>query len=177
MRLLRADAGGAMRNWASWPAIALAGTATFVLADRRVFAQGWQADLRVTAVQALVGGDNRFQCTIDVTSDNDDDARETRAVVVLPVSVTNVLSFQGTPQLPRSETCTTSSPSPPNSGAGDVRGFVACDLGQLAVGARRRIEVSSTVPPAAIRKTCGVFVWSKTPDPQPRNNYAEATAP
>jgi hypothetical protein len=158
--------------------LAVAGT-LLSFADRPAVAQErWQADVRVTAIQAVLGADAKFRCTVDLTSDNDDDARGTPAIVVLPVGVTDVLPLQGTPEAPRSDTCATSNPPPPSGGAGDVRGFVACDLGQLGVSAKRRIEVTSSAPPPPFAgKTCAAFAWSRTPDPQPRNNYAEATAP
>jgi hypothetical protein len=56
-----------------------------------------------------------------------------------------------------------------------LRAAVECDLGSIPDRGIREVILTTTVPPDALMKRFGVFVYSNTPDPVPGNNYAERT--
>jgi uncharacterized protein DUF11 len=122
-----------------------------------------QADVQVRSMAAAETA-GRLTCKFEVFSFNDDDARNTTARVLFPVGVKFVSSATG---------CRPSAAMPDGTQA-----FAVCNIGRLAVGASRTMQVVTTVPTIrGIRKTFGAFAWSETPDPRPGNNYGEATAP
>jgi hypothetical protein len=122
----------------------------------------WQADLTVKSIQAEAKG-SAFRCRAKIRKDGKDSAHDATVRILLPVGV----------EFLRSRHC---KPSDPNPDAKNVRGFAACDLGQLQAGQSHDLSVATTLPPKGVDRTCGAFVWSKTPDPKPSNNYKDASA-
>jgi hypothetical protein len=124
----------------------------------------WQADVRVRSV-TVVQVKSRLTCKVVVYSDHDDDARQTTVRILMPVGVKFLSSATG---------CFAS----PSAAADGTQGVATCNIGTLAVGASRTVQIVTTVPTIPeISKTFGAFAWSITPDPKPANNYGEGTAP
>lgn len=122
-----------------------------------------QADVLVRSL-AVTEAAGKLTFKFEVFSFHDDGARNTTVRVLLPVGVKFLSSATG---------CTPSTPVPDGT-----HSLATCDIGPLAVGESRSVQVVTTVPSIpTIRKTFGAFAWSETPDPRPRNNYGEATAP
>ena len=122
-----------------------------------------QADVQVRSMTAARVGDT-LVCKFEVFSFHDDDAVNTTARVLLPV---------GTKFLSSATACVGST-----AVRDGTQAFATCDIGRLGVGESKTVQVVTTLPHiATIRKTFGAFAWSETPDPRPRNNYGEATAP
>lgn len=100
---------------------------------------------------------------IAIVSDNDDDARATRAEILLPVGV-GVLRLPGG--------CKASPSAVPSLNA-----RVTCDLGDVPVRGLRELSIVTTGAAGNARIRFAVFVTSDTPDPEPSNNYAERAVP
>lgn len=120
------------------------------------------ADVRFDFVR-LIEASDRLVTHIRVTSDNDDDARETTLIVLIPFQTKVLRLSRGCTPYP------TPSPYP-----GEVQGFVRCFLGHIPVGGAREVEISTTKPPVGVRKHVSAFVWNLLPDPNPSNNFGEA---
>jgi hypothetical protein len=136
---------------------------TFSLSGVALAQERSQADVQVRSMAVTEAGGN-LTCKFVVFSFHDDDAVNTTVRVLFPVRVKFLSSATG---------CVASAAMRDGTQA-----FAICDVGRLGVGASRTVQVVTTVPTIArIRKTFGAFAWSETPDPQPRNNYGEATAP
>lgn len=127
-----------------------------------------QADIQVQSVTVREGtgrtGDvgRQLMATVVVYSFHDDDAQSATVVILLPVGVRFLGASAG---------CSASVVSAP------TQAIVTCRLGNLAVGATRTVQVTTTLPPSGVPKKFGAFVWSLSPDPNPVNNYGEGTAP
>ena len=135
----------------------------FSLSGIAVAQERSQADVQVRSM-AVGETRGRLTCKFEVFSNNDDDARNTTVRVLFPVGVKFISSATA---------CRPSVAMPDGTQA-----FATCTIGHLAVGASRRVQIVTTVPRiVGINKTFGAFAWSETPDPQPRNNYGEATTP
>jgi uncharacterized protein DUF11 len=125
--------------------------------------EGSEADVQVRTM-AVTEAAGRLTVKFEVFSFNDDDARNTKALVLFPVGVKFVSS------------ATRCGPSPAMDDG--TQGFATCNVGTLGVGESRTMQIVTTVPAiATIRKTFSVFAWSQTPDLLKTNNYREATAP
>ncbi len=128
-------------------------------------AQGvWQADLQVTALD-VSEIDGKLVARAVISSDGRGEARAVHVEILLPIGV----------GVSRTGVGCSASVSPP--GVSDLRARVMCDLGTLPVRSSREVFVITTLPPAGVPKTFGVFALSDTPDPRPGNNYAEKTLP
>lgn len=100
-----------------------------------------------------------------VYSDNNDEAKDSRLLVLLPVGA-------GLERIPPG--CAASAgPSMVPS----LRATVQCELGAIPVRGFREVLLSTTLPPDGMPKRFGVFAYSGTPDPTPANNYAERIIP
>ena len=140
-------------------------TALLVLISAPSMAQVASADVNIVSVDATraKGG---FVCTVAVNNHHDDDSRETRVVVLLPLETPSISSMTVTGGRGK---CTQG----PAQG-----GFVAwavCDLGQLPQGPSvlRTITIN-TAPSAAAPAyphTCSAFVFSAVGDINKANNY------
>lgn len=124
----------------------------------------WQADVSVQAldVTALKPG-GPITARVVVATDNDE-ARDVRLEMLLPVGVSILRLAAG---------CR-ASPSPVAS----VEARVSCTLGDLPVRALRELSIttSGAAKPGA-RLHYAVFAYSDTPDPVPSNNFAERVSP
>lgn len=121
-----------------------------------------QADLRIARIQASLN-ESGFGCTVEVLNYHEDRARNVALRILLPVGVRVAL-------MPPA--CTAGAPADD----GTV-GVVSCALGSIPVGRRAAASVVTTIPPPAVRHSCGALVWSTTPDPDPTNNQAAAHVP
>jgi hypothetical protein len=124
----------------------------------------WQADLQVTALD-VSELDGKLVARAVIASDGRGEARAVHVEILLPIGV----------GVSRTGVGCSASVSPP--GVSDLRARVMCDLGTLPSRTNREVFVITTIPPAGVPKTFGVFALSDTPDPNPRNNFAEKTLP
>jgi hypothetical protein len=130
-------------------------TLVISLSTITVFAQArWQADVSVTAVtitantlkkiprstdviskpqeKVVQAVDDNLKCSITIHNENDDDARATMLVVVLPVEVT-VVSMPSNAKLDPSVTATQT-----------FAGHIIFNIGQMAVGQNVTVEFMFT---------------------------------
>ena len=124
----------------------------------------WQADLQVTSLD-VSELDGKLVARAVVATDSHGEARAVHVEILLPLGV----------GVSRVGPGCSASVSPP--GVSDLRARVMCDLGTLPMRGTREVLVITTLPPAGTPKTFGVFALSDTPDPNPRNNFAEKTLP
>lgn len=124
--------------------------------------QVWQADVQIRTLE-VTKSRSTMTARIVVYSEKDDEARDSRLIVLLPLGV-------GIDKL-GAGCAATAGPSMLPS----LRATVQCDLGSIPDRGVREVTISTTVPPDIVPKRFGVFVYSSTPDPTPGNNYAERT--
>ena len=103
---------------------------------------------------------NDLKCIITVHNENDDDAYETKLVVVLPVEVS-------VSNLPPNATVYTASPN------STFVGYVMVNLGHMYVG--QNISIEFNFKKSQYGNKVGAYAFSASPDPNPTNNYKEAT--
>jgi hypothetical protein len=100
-----------------------------------------------------------LKCTITVHNENDDDANEATLIVLVPVEVSIV--------------------SHPSNATVYTNGPWACylvfNLGHMTVG--QDITVEFTLTKSKYGNKVGGYAYSRTPDPDPANNYKDATFP
>ena len=124
----------------------------------------WQADIQIRTLE-ITRSRTGMSLRVVVYTENDDEARDAKVVILLPVAVGIEKIGPG---------CTaTAGPSMMPS----LRATVACDLGVIADRAFREVLVATTLPPDESPRRFGVFAYSATPDPKPGNNYAERIIP
>ena len=124
--------------------------------------QVWQADVQIRTLE-VTKSRSSMTARIVIYNERDDDARNARLVVLLPLGV-------GIDRL-ASGCAATAGPSMVPA----LRAAVECDLGSIPNRSIKEVVVATTVPPDVLAKRFGVFVYSSTPDPIPGNNYAERT--
>lgn len=124
----------------------------------------WQADVQVRTLE-VTRSRTSLSVRIVVYTEHDDEARDARLLVLLPVGVgvehlaTGCAAAAGPPGVPA------------------LRATVSCELGGIADRGFREVLLSTTLPPDSNPRRLGVFAYSATPDPVPRNNYAERMLP
>ena len=124
--------------------------------------QVWQADIQVRTLE-VTRSRSTIIARIVIYTERDDEARNARLLILLPLGVgidklgQGCSAMSGPPMLP------------------SLRAAVECDLGSIPNRGIREVILSTTIPPDVIPKRFGVFVYSATPDPSPGNNYAERT--
>jgi hypothetical protein len=124
--------------------------------------QVWQADVQIRTLE-VTRSRNNVTARVVVYSEKDDEARDARLIILLPLGV-------GVDHL--SPGCTAAAgPSMLPS----LRAAVQCELGSIPDRGIREATITTTIPPDAVQKRFAVFVYSNTPDPMPANNYAERT--
>ena len=124
----------------------------------------WQADIQIRTLE-ITRSRTGMTVRVVVYTENDDEARDARILILLPVSVSIEKMGPG---------CTAATgPSMMPS----LRATVACDLGVIADRAVREVHLLTTLPPDESPRRFGVFAYSSTPDPKPGNNYAERIIP
>lgn len=124
--------------------------------------QVWQADIQIRTLE-VTRSRSAMTARVVVYSEKDDDARDARLIVLLPLGV----------GIERLAPGCAATPGP--SMVPSLRATVECDLGSIPVHGLREVLVSTTLPPDVLPKRFGVFAYSATPDPTPGNNYAERT--
>ena len=110
-----------------------------------------------------------FTCVAVINNQNDDDSRQTKVIVLLPLQVQKIISMKVTGGPGR---CT-AGPS-----LGGFTEFATCDLGQLPQGptVRRTVTIVTTNSTAAASypQTCSAFIYSAVGDIDKKNNYLAA---
>jgi hypothetical protein len=124
--------------------------------------QVWQADIQIRTLE-VTRTRSTITARIVVYTEKDDEARASRLIVLLPLGV-------GIDKLGPGCAATAGPSMIPS-----LRAAVECDLGSIPDRGIREVILTTTVPPDALMKRFGVFVYSNTPDPVPGNNYAERT--
>ena len=148
------------------------------------FAQArWQADVSVTSVtitpaalkkvtkgtdninkpqeKVVQAVDDNLKCSITIHNENDDDAWGTMMVVLLPVEVT-VVNMPANAKLDPSVTATQT-----------FAGHIIFAIGHMAVG--QNVTVEFTFTKSKYGNKVGAYAYSDSPDPNPANNYKDAT--
>ena len=126
--------------------------------------QTWQADIRIRTLE-VTRNTTHVTARVVVYTENDDDARDARLLILLPIGI-------GLDRL--SPGCSaTSGPSMVPS----LRATVACELGLIPNRGLREVVLTATIPADRQPRRFGVFTYSSTPDPVPSNNYAERVLP
>ena len=124
----------------------------------------WQADVRIERMNLLaLPSAGHTELRVVVSSANDDEARQARLEVLLPVGTQTI-------KVPR--TC--------REGVSPVRhhvGRIGCDLGSIAVGGRQDLRFTFALPSGLATRRVAAMAWSDTPDPDLENNFAHRTAP
>ena len=150
----------------------------FLLISTAGFTQArWQADVSILSVNIApvirkarpqenvktpdTKTDDNLKCTITVHNENDDDARGTMLLVILPVEV-SVVSLPSNAALDPSVTSTQ-----------PFAGYILFNLGQMAV--QQNITVEFTFTKSKYGNKVGAYAYSDSPDPNPANNYKDAT--
>ena len=124
----------------------------------------WQADLQIKTLE-VTRGKAGISVRVVVYTEHDDEARDVRLLVLLPVGA-------GVQKL--AEGCSASAgPSMVPS----LRATVTCELGSIANRGYHEVVLSIAPPTASSPTRLGVFAYSGTPDPRPGNNYAERLLP
>jgi hypothetical protein len=124
----------------------------------------WQADLQIRTLE-VTRSRAGISVRVVVYTEHDDEARDVRLLVLLPVGV-------GIQRL--AEGCAGSA-SPPM--VPSLRATVTCELGSMTDRKFHEVNLTTTLPPDGTRRRLGVFAYSGTPDPVPGNNYAERAIP
>jgi hypothetical protein len=126
--------------------------------------QVWQADIQIRTLE-ITRSKTNMRARVVIYTDRDDDARDARLVILLPVGV----------GIDRLATGCAASAGPTMVPA--LRAMVLCDMGQIPNHGFREVEITTTLPAESLSKRFGVFTYSSTPDPVPGNNYAERVIP
>lgn len=136
----------------------------------------WQADVSVTSVILTNASNSRqappknytgatptpdIKCSITVHNENDDDAWNTILVVTLPVESAAV-NIPSNATLDKSVTSTQ-----------HFCGNITFNIGHIAVG--QNVTVEFTFTKSKYTNKVGAFAFSDSPDPNPTNNYKDAT--
>lgn len=124
----------------------------------------WQADIQIRTLE-VTKSRSGLSVRVVVYSENDDEARDARVLILLPVAVgierlgPGCAASNGPAMMP------------------SLRATVSCDLGAIADRGYREVRIATTLPPDRTPRRLGVFAYSATPDPIPGNNYAERIIP
>jgi len=119
----------------------------------------WQADIRIESLAIAPVGKGSLTVRIQVASDDQETARESRLEVLVPVGLDVLRLGAG---------CRASASAVPH-----LTGRVTCELGDIPVRGLREVLLVTTRPPAGAVAHFAAFVMSNTPDPRPANNFAE----
>jgi hypothetical protein len=126
--------------------------------------QVWQADIQIRTLEITKTRTN-MSARVVIYTERDDDARDARLVILLPIGV----------GIDRLAAGCAASAGPSMVPA--LRAMVLCDIGRIPNGGFREVEITTTLPAEQTPKRFGVFTYSSTPDPMPGNNYAERVIP
>lgn len=137
------------------------------------------ADVRIEdlRVQSRHGAAMRveYHIAVDVASNNDDDARNVRCVVVLPPTA-NLLNTDPPaligPTFPAVGNANNAVQSAPTTG------FVVFELPHpLGVGQQATLRLSVSVQTTYAQVPIAAFAYSDCPDPNPANNFRSVVPP
>lgn len=120
----------------------------------------WQADIRIRTLE-VTKSKSGLNARVVVYTENNDEARDARLLVLLPVGV-------GIQRLGAGCSATAGPSMVPS-----LRAAVACDLGGIPDHGIAEVTLVTTLPPEGVPARFGVFTYSGTPDPVPGNNFAE----
>jgi hypothetical protein len=126
--------------------------------------QMWQADIQIRTLE-VTKTKTTMSARVVIYTENDDDARDARVLILLPAGV----------GIQRLGTGCTAPVGP--SMVHSLRATVTCEVGVIPNRGFREVALTTTLPPEPMPKRFGVFTYSSTPDPVPGNNYAERTIP
>ena len=141
--------------------IALLGSAGYADTYQQL---AWQADVQIKTLE-VTKARSGISVRVVVYTEHDDEARDTRLLILLPVGAGVQKMVAG---------CSASAaPSMMPS----LRATVTCELGSIANRGFHEVLVSIAPPSNASQSRLGVFAYSATPDPRPGNNYAERLLP
>lgn len=116
-----------------------------------------QADIQIIEFKVTESMDE-LVCTVTITNDFDDTARNAKLIVLLPVEV-SFLSNR-------------SSPGGQPDGIGSWTSCVSYELGNMDVRQVETRSIITTLPRLEdTPRKFGAFVYSQTPDPNPGNNF------
>jgi len=141
--------------------VALAATRPQGLVDQELT---WQADVQIRTLE-VTRAKAALSVRVVVYTEHDDEARDVRLLVLLPVGagiqrlVAGCAASSGPPMVPA------------------LRATVTCDLGSIADRAFHEVVLTISRPPQGAPTRLGVFAYSSTPDPRPANNFAERILP
>jgi len=109
----------------------------------------------------VVAPPENLKCAVTVHSYWDDDANQAKLIVVLPVEVSIV-------SMPSNATAYKA------GGTSPWTGYLVFNLGDMAVQQSITVEFTFTKSTTGNNKV-SAFAYSATPDPNPANNYKDAT--
>lgn len=132
----------------------------FVIANSQA---RWQADVQIQAMTITCNDPGRITTRVTVKNHNYDEAKNTMLLILLPVEVKTI-------SVPKN--CLVLNASLP-TGIGWA-GCLQCKLSNL--GVNKETTVSITTTRSSYGNRIGVFAYSESPDPEPGNNYKEASA-
>jgi hypothetical protein len=125
----------------------------------------WHADLQVRSLTVTAAeSDGRLTARVVVTAAQGE-AIGARVEILLPVGVGIVELGPG---------C---APGPGAPGVPSLRARVVCTIGTLRSREVREFRVTTTAAPAGVAPRFGAMATSDTPDPNPKNNFAETGGP
>lgn len=124
----------------------------------------WQADVQIKTLE-VTKARSGLSVRVVVYTEHDDEARDARLLVLLPVG-------SGIQKL---GTGCTASAAP--SMMPSLRATVTCELGSIADRGFHEVSLAIVPPADGSQSRLGVFAYSATPDPRPGNNYAERVLP
>lgn len=124
----------------------------------------YQADIQIKTVE-VTKTRTKLSVRVVIYSENNDEARDARVVILLPVNV-------GIERLAPGCSAADGPAMVPS-----LRATVACELGAIANRGYREVHLATSLPPDQSPRRFGVFAYSATPDPKPGNNYAERIIP
>ena len=110
----------------------------------------------------IVPAAENLKCAVTVHSYWDDDANDAMLVVVVPVEVT-IVSHPANATVYKA-----------GGGSSPWAGYIVFNLGNMAVQQSITVEFTFTKSPTGNNKV-GAYAYSATPDPNPANNYKDAT--
>jgi hypothetical protein len=102
-----------------------------------------------------------LKCSVTVFSHNDDDANQAMLLVVVPVEI-SVISNPNNGIIYKA-----------GGGTSPFAGYIIFSLGNMSVGQSKTVEF--TFSKSVYGNTVGAYAYSATPDPNPANNYKDAT--
>ena len=127
-------------------------------------ALAWQADVQIRTLEVTKSRAG-VRVRVVVYTEHDDEARDVRLLVLLPVGV-------GIQRMAAGCAASAAPLMVPS-----LRATVTCELGSMTDRGLHEVNLSTTLPPVGPKRRLGVFAWSGTPDPVPGNNYAERAIP